>query len=164
MATYILKKELKSFGIPSLLLVKPALLPEHWAHMLAPVIWSLGPGLSFHRKNQLHIERMPPLGKVNCVCQKFKSALNFYMALFANQLKVVSRRELHCLLSPNFETFKERKNRFQGVKSASLCSLSDRYDNPIPTRFLAPIDCLKIPALITWSEFSLRYKIIKVEC
>jgi hypothetical protein len=23
----------------------------------------------------------------------------------------------------------------------------DRYDNPIPTRFLAPIDCLKIPAL-----------------
>jgi hypothetical protein len=22
-----------------------------------------------------------------------------------------------------------------------------RYDNPIPTRFLAPIDCLKIPAL-----------------
>ncbi len=23
----------------------------------------------------------------------------------------------------------------------------DQYDNPIPTRFLAPIDCLKIPAL-----------------
>ncbi len=27
-----------------------------------------------------------------------------------------------------------------------LCSLVGRYDNPIPTRFLAPINCLKIPA------------------
>ncbi len=31
--------------------------------------------------------------------------------------------------------------------SASLlCSLAGRYGNLIPTRFLAPIDCLKIPA------------------
>jgi hypothetical protein len=28
----------------------------------------------------------------------------------------------------------------------SVCSLAGRYDNPILTRFLAPIDCLKIPA------------------
>ncbi len=28
----------------------------------------------------------------------------------------------------------------------AVCSLAGRYDNPIPTRFLAPIDCLKIPA------------------
>ncbi len=35
------------------------------------------------------------------------------------------------------------KNEF-----ASLCSLAGRYDNPIPTRFLAPIDCLKILALV----------------
>jgi hypothetical protein len=41
----------------------------------------------------------------------------------------------------------EPRNRFQGVNSASLRSLLGRYDNPIPTRFLAPIDCLKIPAL-----------------
>ena len=27
-----------------------------------------------------------------------------------------------------------------------LCSLAGRYDNPIPPRFLAPIDSLKIPA------------------
>ncbi len=33
------------------------------------------------------------------------------------------------------------------MNSASLCSLAGRYDNPIPTRCLAPIDCLKIPAL-----------------
>jgi hypothetical protein len=33
------------------------------------------------------------------------------------------------------------------MNSASLCSLAGRYDNPIPTRFLATIDCLKIPAL-----------------
>ncbi len=32
------------------------------------------------------------------------------------------------------------------MNSASLCSLAGRYDNPIPTRFLAPIDFLKIPA------------------
>jgi hypothetical protein len=50
-------------------------------------------------------------------------------------------------LSPNFKTFKEPMNRFQGFDSASLCSLAGRYDNPVPSRFLAPIDCLKIPAL-----------------
>jgi hypothetical protein len=45
-----------------------------------------------------------------------------------------------------FKTFKEPKNRFQGIDSARLCSLAGQYDNPIPTLFLAPIDCLKIPA------------------
>jgi hypothetical protein len=29
----------------------------------------------------------------------------------------------------------------------SVCSLAGRYDNPIPPRFLAPIDFYKIPAL-----------------
>jgi hypothetical protein len=38
-------------------------------------------------------------------------------------------------------------NRFQRIDSASLCSLAGRYDNPIPTRFLALIDCLTIPVL-----------------
>jgi hypothetical protein len=38
-------------------------------------------------------------------------------------------------------------DRFQGINSTSLCSLAGRYDNPIPTRFLASIDCLTIPAL-----------------
>jgi hypothetical protein len=33
------------------------------------------------------------------------------------------------------------------MNSASLCSLAGRYDNPMPTQFLAPIDCLKIPAV-----------------
>ncbi len=32
------------------------------------------------------------------------------------------------------------------IDSASLCSQVDRHDNPIPTRFLAPIDCNKILA------------------
>ncbi len=50
-------------------------------------------------------------------------------------------------LSPNFEAFMEPRNQFQGTNSTSLCSLAGRYDNPIPTRFLAPINCLKIPAL-----------------
>jgi hypothetical protein len=40
------------------------------------------------------------------------------------------------------------RNRFQGMNSASLCSLVGRYDNPLPPRFLAPIASLKIPALV----------------
>ncbi len=40
------------------------------------------------------------------------------------------------------------RNRCQGMNSASLCSLAGRYENPIPPRCLAPIDFLKIPALI----------------
>ncbi len=46
-----------------------------------------------------------------------------------------------------FIIFKKPKNRFQGINSASLCSIAGRYDNLIPIRFQAPIDCFKIPAL-----------------
>ncbi len=38
------------------------------------------------------------------------------------------------------------RNWFQGMDSASLCSLAGRYENPIPPLCLAPIDFLKIPA------------------
>jgi hypothetical protein len=46
------------------------------------------------------------------------------------------------------------------MKSDSLCSLAGRYDNPIPPRFLAPIDCLKTPAqlLETIPEHNMRAK------
>ena len=37
----------------------------------------------------------------------------------------------------------EPKNRFQGTNSARLCSLVGRYENPIPTRFLAPYRLFK---------------------
>jgi hypothetical protein len=38
-------------------------------------------------------------------------------------------------------------NRFLGsLKGLQIRALAGRYDKPIPTRFLAPIDCLKIPA------------------
>jgi hypothetical protein len=50
------------------------------------------------------------------------------------------------------------RNRFQGMNSARLCSLAGRYNNPIPTRCLAPIDFLKIPAQDTVSED--RYPLI----
>jgi hypothetical protein len=49
--------------------------------------------------------------------------------------------------------FKPR-NRFQGINSASLCSLAGQYENPIPTRFVAPIECIKIPA--QWYESNQR--------
>jgi hypothetical protein len=67
-------------------------------------------------------------------------------------------RILSCLFlhqSPNFQTFNEPKNRFYGTKSAWLFSLAGPYDNPIPTRFLGPIDCLKIPALLIVPEKSI---------
>ncbi len=41
----------------------------------------------------------------------------------------------------------EPRNRFQGIDSASLCSLAGWYDNPLPPQFLAPFDSLKIPTL-----------------
>jgi hypothetical protein len=50
---------------------------------------------------------------------------------------------------PVFLNLYGARNRFQGMNSASLCSLAGRYDNPIPPRFLAHIDCLKIPAQST---------------
>ncbi len=55
-----------------------------------------------------------------------------------------------------FKTFRDPRNRFQGIDTASLCRLTDRYDNSIPTRFLAPIDCSKIQALaefVPWNQF-----------
>ncbi len=52
-------------------------------------------------------------------------------------------------------TFKEPKNRFQGTNSPRLCSLAGRYDNPIPTRFLAPLDNLKIPAQVSFLQVDL---------
>ncbi len=41
------------------------------------------------------------------------------------------------------------RNWYQGMNSASLCSLAGRYENPIPPQCLAPIVFLKIPALYT---------------
>ncbi len=40
-------------------------------------------------------------------------------------------------------------------------SLAGRYDNPIPIRFLTPIDCLKIPALAQWPFFILLLHVFR---
>jgi hypothetical protein len=59
---------------------------------------------------------------------------------------------------------------FQGMNSASLCSVVVRYENPIPNRCLAPIDFLKIPAqeVIQWidsaSLCSLACRTVKYGC
>jgi hypothetical protein len=61
--------------------------------------------------------------------------------------------EYRCILMYTYylymeETFKKPGNRSkQSIPPAFICSLKGRYDNPIPTLFLAPIDCSKIPAL-----------------
>ncbi len=77
----------------------------------------------------------------------------FFWAQIFSQLAGKSWNELATLFvhgtvcivqSPYFETFLEPRNRFQGMNSASLCILAGRYDNPFPTRFLAPIDRARI--------------------
>ncbi len=50
------------------------------------------------------------------------------------------------------------RNWFQGMNSASLCSLACRYENPIPPQCLAPIEFLKIPAL------GLKRNLLVVDC
>ncbi len=61
-------------------------------------------------------------------------------------LQIIYFRISVCSQSPYFLTLMEPRNRFQGMNSASLCSLAGRYDNTIPIRFLTTINCLKIPA------------------
>ena len=56
-------------------------------------------------------------------------------------------RNLFINLDPNLESSAGILNFKGGINSASLCSLAGQYDSPIPIRFLAPIDCSKIPAL-----------------
>jgi hypothetical protein len=50
-----------------------------------------------------------------------------------------------------FKFFMEPRNRFQGIASASLCSLAGRYDNPIPARFLAPNSLFPNSSTGTWT-------------
>ncbi len=49
------------------------------------------------------------------------------------------------------------------MNSASLCSLAGRYDNLIPIRCLAPIDFLKIPALISEGKRRISYEVMEPE-
>jgi hypothetical protein len=50
-----------------------------------------------------------------------------------------------------------------GIDSAANVCLGGRYDNPIPPRFLAPIDCLKIPALHLKVQFTcMRMRILAI--
>ncbi len=53
-----------------------------------------------------------------------------------------------CTSETVFLNFKEPRNRFQGIDADSLCSMAGRYDNPIQTRLLVPIDCSKISARV----------------
>jgi hypothetical protein len=78
--------------------------------------------------------------------RKFVRPVNFFFGPFL-YMRPNNRPVGNTDSSPYFYTFMESRNRFQGMNSARLCSLAARYDNPIPTRFRAPIYCLKIPAL-----------------
>jgi hypothetical protein len=60
------------------------------------------------------------------------------------------RRTIDLNIQPNHVSRARICQRFRSprIDSASLCILAGRYDNPLPTRFLAPIECLKIPARV----------------
>jgi hypothetical protein len=62
-----------------------------------------------------------------------------YQPMFTTIVSPDIERHTQSWTEPEF-FFKKPKNRFQGINTASLCSLAGRYDNPIPTRFLVPID------------------------
>jgi hypothetical protein len=49
------------------------------------------------------------------------------------------------------------------MNSASLWSLAGRYDNPIPTQCLAPIDFLKIPAPI-YNQVNALKSLLRSQC
>jgi hypothetical protein len=52
-------------------------------------------------------------------------------------------------LRRHFETFKDDRYRFQGIVSASLCSLAGRYETLfLLGSYIAPIDCSKVSALV----------------
>ncbi len=67
-----------------------------------------------------------------------------------------SKPEWFCTKTGIFKLFKEANNLFQGTNYARLCSLAGRYDNPIPSRFLALIDCFNIPAQVKTTITSLK--------
>jgi hypothetical protein len=80
----------------------------------------------------------------------------------------IPRKRIHlpkCSLRLYFKTFKEARSQFKGIDSASLCSLADRYDNPFPTRFLAPLDCSKISALAARYDSSIPTRFLApIDC
>ncbi len=73
------------------------------------------------------------------------------MLNFSELFYIIRQRKK--LQSPNFQTFKEPSNRFQGINQESIPGNQFRQSmqigrpgttTTIPTRFLAPMDCQKI--------------------
>ncbi len=85
----------------------------------------------------------------------FDSEVEIYYDLLKNdqillQCTLWSRLTIRLLCTePECLNFQGAQDRLQGTNSARLESLAGRYDNPMPSGFLAPIDCLKIPAQYT---------------
>ncbi len=59
--------------------------------------------------------------------------------------------------SPNFYTFKEPRNRFQGINSASLCSLAGRYDYSYSYSIPSPHRQFKNSSTVIY-QYTLAYK------
>jgi hypothetical protein len=82
-------------------------------------------------------------------------SLNLSNRIFLSAFRQLTNSILQFMDTGNFPVFAyvrrggifkllKPRNRFQRKYSASLiCSPAVRYDNSIPSRFLAPIDCSK---------------------
>ncbi len=70
--------------------------------------------------------------------EKISARVNIYSSIATSRQVVARARIFKHLWSPGIDSKKWILPAYS--------SLAGRYDNPIPHRFLAPIDCLKIPA------------------
>ncbi len=72
------------------------------------------------------------------------------LRLNGNFLYNYGTQELAPNQSPDFLTLSSLRIDSKEPIPSGCNSLVGRYDNPIPTWFLAPIDCLKIPAQLSF--------------
>ncbi len=83
---------------------------------------------------------------VRCEISKLRSEkiYSFEHLGRTNKMRYAANKFLQSQVTTETVIFKLLRS--PGINSASLCNPAGRYDNPTPTRFLAPIDSSKIPA------------------
>ncbi len=82
---------------------------------------------------------IPKFFRQKCYCST--------LSLRNSQLKTgIDMSSMHVMWAKDYKGDIFKLLRSPGINSASLCSPLRRYDNPIPTRFLAFIDSYKILA------------------
>jgi hypothetical protein len=78
----------------------------------------------------------------------FRVGCIYLFSLYLFPVMVLAQASAHQAFCPEvvFKNLQESPGIDSKESIPSTCSPAGRYDNPIPTRFLAPINCSKIPA------------------